>query len=97
MLLVDFLSFRCARRRLFTQKRFEELIKKLTSDRDSKKAQHAAISHDIEKRREDAAAAALAEAADPPSMADAIQPVAGSSATATPAAAGSGTDAMDLA
>ena len=75
------------------QKRFEELIKKLTSERDSKKAQHASISHDIEKRREDAAAAALAEAADPPSMADVVQP----SATATPAAAGSGTDAMDLA
>ncbi|KAG0666627.1 hypothetical protein C6P46_004293 [Rhodotorula mucilaginosa] len=79
------------------KKRFEELIKKLTSERDSKKAQHASISHDIEKRREDAAAAALAEAADPPSMADVVQPVAGSSATATPAAAGSGTDAMDLA
>ncbi|GAA5989238.1 hypothetical protein JCM10908_001221 [Rhodotorula pacifica] len=79
------------------KKRFEELIKKLTSERDSKKAQHASISHDIDKRREDAAAAALAEAADPPSMADVVQPVAGSSANGTPAAAGSGTDAMDLA
>ncbi|GAA5860514.1 hypothetical protein JCM3774_006193 [Rhodotorula dairenensis] len=78
------------------KKRFEELIKKLTSERDSKKAQHAAISHDIDKRREDAAAAALAEATDPPSMADVVQPVVGSSADVTPAAAGSGTDAMDL-
>lgn len=81
--------------RLYLQKRFEELIKKLTTDRDSKRAQHTAISHDIDKRREDAAAAAAAAAANPPSMAEVAQPVAGTSANATPAASGSGTDAMD--
>jgi hypothetical protein len=59
----------------------EELIKKLTSERDSKKAQHASISHDIEKRREDAAvqARSMASVPDPAAagVAVALEPATG--------------------
>lgn len=68
------------------QKRFEEVIKKLASEREIKRTQHAATARELDKKREDAAAAAVAEATDPPSMSAAVQPVVGG----TPAA-----DAMD--
>ncbi|GJN88603.1 hypothetical protein Rhopal_001569-T1 [Rhodotorula paludigena] len=59
------------------KKRFEEVIKKLASEREIKRTQHAATARELDKKREDAAAAAVAEATDPPSMSAAVQPVVG--------------------
>ncbi|GAA6006467.1 hypothetical protein JCM11491_004971 [Sporobolomyces phaffii] len=61
------------------KKRFEEMIKKLTVDRDSKRAQHTAAVRELDKKRENAAAAATAEATNPPPIASVALPVAGSS------------------
>ncbi|GAA5993330.1 hypothetical protein JCM5350_001568 [Sporobolomyces pararoseus] len=74
------------------KKRFEEMIKKLTVDRDSKRAQHAAAVRELDKKREDAAAAQTAEATNPPSVESVALPVAGSSNAAPPSAS----NAMDM-
>ncbi|GAA5903913.1 transcription initiation factor TFIID subunit 7 family protein [Sporobolomyces salmoneus] len=72
------------------KKRFEEMIKKLTVDRDSKRAQHTAAVRELDKKREDAAHAATEAAANVPSAESVVLPVAGSSN----GAAGTG-NAMD--
>ncbi|GAA5885387.1 hypothetical protein JCM6882_009597 [Rhodosporidiobolus microsporus] len=71
------------------KKRFEDQIKKFHADRDLKQSQHAAIARELDQKREAAAAAASAEAANPPSISSVAQPVA--SGSGTPAG-----DAMDL-
>ncbi|BGP13840.1 hypothetical protein JCM10213_002476 [Rhodosporidiobolus nylandii] len=63
------------------KKRFEEQIKKFHADRDLKASQHAAISRELDQRRQAAAAEATAEAANPPSISDVAQPVASGSGT----------------
>ncbi|GAA5848493.1 hypothetical protein JCM8547_004530 [Rhodosporidiobolus lusitaniae] len=68
------------------KKRFEDQIKKLNTDRESKQSQHAAIARELDAKREAAAAAATAEAANPPSVSSVAQPV-------LPSAGG---NAMDL-
>ncbi|GAA6059524.1 hypothetical protein JCM10212_006022 [Sporobolomyces blumeae] len=73
------------------KKRFEEMIKKLSVERDSKRAQHASAVRELDKRREDAAAAATAEAANPPSGVAIVQPVVDPGQTAL----GSESNAMD--
>ncbi|GAA5968144.1 hypothetical protein JCM11641_003747 [Rhodosporidiobolus odoratus] len=63
------------------KKRFEDQVKKFHADRDLKQSQHAAIARELDQKREAAAQAATAEAADPPSISSVAQPVAGTSGT----------------
>ncbi|GAA5929431.1 hypothetical protein JCM1841_004639 [Sporobolomyces salmonicolor] len=72
------------------RKRFEETIKKLAVERDLKKAQHTTAVRELDKRRESAAAAATAEATNPPPIESVVQPVAGTSG-----AGAAGSDVMD--
>ena len=58
----------------------------MVADRKTKSLQHDEAARELDKKRQDAAAAATAEATNPPSMSAAVQPVVGG----TPAA-----DAMD--
>ncbi|GAA5830232.1 hypothetical protein JCM11251_001278 [Rhodosporidiobolus azoricus] len=71
------------------KKRFEDQLKKFHADRDLKQSQHANIARELDQKREAAAAAATAEAANPPSMSSVAQPVVSGSGTP-------GGDAMDL-
>ncbi|BGP37835.1 hypothetical protein JCM10449v2_001757 [Rhodotorula kratochvilovae] len=68
------------------KKRFEAQLRGMVTDRKTKSLQHDEAARELDRKRQDAAAAATAEATNPPSMAAVVQPVVGG----TPAE-----DAMD--